>query len=367
MSGGSGDAPVSEPPARATDVLVSVRSALAIMSLLALTVLALEIARHSERVIAWVLSAGAIAVLVYPVVSFLARWLPRGIAVVLVMLIGLGTIGFVGYRLVHDVTQATDRIQEAAPRRAADLEKHSEFLRTVHLERRVRKLVDDIPGRLAGGSATNALESAATRGVAVVAGLILTIFYLLYGARLFDAGLAQIPDAVRRRTVERVVVRGARRGLDYARVQLLESLIEGVLAYTIARAAGVPGPAALGVWVALWTLLPVAGVFVGALPIVLFAGATSTARAIVVALLFVVIGTAEFLFESIVERQVVEVSSFLIVLAAFGGLELDGLTGALLGILGVIVLVAIVDEAGRVEREIDAQAAAAAPATPPRE
>ena len=63
-----------------SDVLVSVRSALAvIMALLALTVLMLEIVRHSERVIAWVLVAGAIAVLVYPAVEFGARWLPRGV------------------------------------------------------------------------------------------------------------------------------------------------------------------------------------------------------------------------------------------------------------------------------------------------
>ncbi len=358
---------MEEAPARITDVAISVRSALAIMSLLALTVLALEIARHSQRVIAWILAAGAIAVLVYPVVKFGARWLPRGLVVVLLVIAGLGTIGFVSYRFVNDVTQATDRIQQAAPRRAAELEKNSDFLRTVHLRRRVQKLVDDIPGRLAGGSATNTLESAATRGVAFVAGLILTIFFILYGPRLFEAGLTQIPDAARRRNVERVVLQGTRRGLDYARVQLLESLIEGVLAYTIARAAGVPGPAALAVWVGLWTLLPVAGVFVGALPIVLFAGAASLTRAIVVALAFVAIGTVEFLFESIVERQVVQVSSFLIVFAAFGGLELDGLTGALLGILGVIVLVAIFDEWGRVERELEAGSPEPEPSIPLRE
>ena len=46
-------------------------------------------------------------------------------------------------------------------------------------------------------------------------------------------------------------------------------------------------------------------------------------RAIVVGIIFVVIGAAEFLFTSIVERQTVEVGSFLIVFAAFGGLELD--------------------------------------------
>jgi predicted PurR-regulated permease PerM len=93
-----------------------------------------------------------------------------------------------------------------------------------------------------------------------------------------------------------------------------------------------------------WTLLPVAGVFVGALPIVLFAGASSLTRAVVVGLIFVVIGAAEFVFTPIVERRTVEVGSFLIVFAAFGGLELDGLSGALLGVLGVIVLVAILDE-----------------------
>jgi len=138
-----------------------------------------------------------------------------------------------------------------------------------------------------------------------------------------------------------------------------------VIAYVIARVAGVPGPAALAVWVALWTLLPVAGVFVGALPIVLFAGAASLTRAIVVGLIFVVIGTAEFLFTSIVERETVKVGSFLIVFAAFGGLELDGLTGALLGVLGVIVLVGIFDEVGRSDDDHSLESSGLV--TPPRE
>ena len=85
------------------------------------------------------------------------------------------------------------------------------------------------------------------------------------------------------------------------------------------------------------------------LPIVLFAGAGSLTRAVVVALVFVVIGLAEFLLTPLVERQTVEVGSFLIVFAAFGGLELDGLTGALLGVLGVIVAVAMFDEFGRAD------------------
>jgi predicted PurR-regulated permease PerM len=323
------------------------------MSLLALTVLMLEIARHSERVIAWVFTAGAIAVLVYPAVQFGSRWLPRVLVVVLLVLVGLGTIGFVGYRLVSDVSKATDSLQQAAPRRAAQLEKNSDLLRQVHLTRRVKKFVDGLPNRLAGGSATKALESAATRGVAFVAGLILTIFFVLYGPRILDGGLDQIRDPRRRQRIERVVVQGTRRGLDYARIKVLEALVEGVLAYVVARAAGVPGPAALGVWMAVWTLLPIAGVFVGALPIVVFAGASSLTRAVVVGVIFVAIGIAEFVFTSIVERDTVEVGSFLIVFAAAGGLELDGLSGALLGILGVVVLVAILDEYAKEETPVE--------------
>jgi predicted PurR-regulated permease PerM len=349
VTDGSGVSPARASSVGAARVRVSVRSALAVMFLLALTVLMLEIARDSERVISWVLVAAALAGLVYPVVEFGSHWLPRGLVVLFVVLLGLGAVGFVGYRLVNDVTQETHSLQRLAPRRAAQLEKNSDLLRQLQFRKRVQGFVDDIPKRLTGGSTAKVLESAATGGVAFLAGLILTIFFLIYGPRIFRGGMDQIGDPIRRRRVERVLTRGAHRGLEYARIKVLEAIIEGLIAYAVARAAGVPGPAALGVWVGLWTLLPVAGVLVGATPIVLFAGASSLTRAVVVALVFVAIGIAEFVLSAAVEREVLHVGSFLIVFAAFSGLELDGLTGALVAILGVVVLAAIFDELGRAE------------------
>ena len=144
-------------------------------------------------------------------------------------------------------------------------------------------------------------------------------------------------------------------------MKLWEALVEGLLAYAIARAAGVPGPAALGVWVGLWSFLPVAGVFIGALPIVVFAGAHSIQRAVVVALVFVVIGLGRRGGQSLARARAVYVGSFLIVLAAFGGLELYGLTGALLFVLGAMLVVAILGELGPEEV---AEALAAPPADP---
>jgi predicted PurR-regulated permease PerM len=108
----------------------------------------------------------------------------------------------------------------------------------------------------------------------------------------------------------------------------------------------VPGPAALGVWVALWTLVPVFGLAIGAIPVVVFAGADSTQKAVVVGLAFVAVGIGEWLVTRAVEVRTVRVGSFLPAVALFAGLELYGFMGALLILVGVIVAIGIVAEAG---------------------
>ena len=163
--------------ARTLRVRLSVRSALALVFALGLTFLFLEIAHDAERVIAWVLSAAAIAALVYPAVEWLAhfRFIPRGVAVLLTALLMLGAIGFAGYKIVNDVSDAMSSLQQAAPQRAGELESNSEFFREIKLKERVTHLVDAIPKRLAGGEAPQVIESAASQSVAFLAGFILTV------------------------------------------------------------------------------------------------------------------------------------------------------------------------------------------------
>ena len=351
-------------PARTLRVRLSVRSALALVFALGVTFLFLEIARDAERVIAWALSAMAIAALIRPAVVWLAhfRFIPRALAVVLIALFMLGTIGFVGYKIVNDVSDAMSSLQQAAPQRAAELEKNSEFFREIKLKERVTNLVDAIPQRLAGGGAPEAIKSAATQGVAFLAGFILTIFFVLYGTRLIEGGLRLIDDDEVRKRTEYVIRDGSRRALFFARVKLWEALVEAILAFAIARAAGVPGAAALAVWVGLWSFLPVAGVLIGALPIIVFAGAHTPARAVAVGLCFLVILVGDWWVNRWLERRTVYVGSFPIVLAAFGGLELYGLNGALLFVLGAVLIVSIIGEIG--PEEVAEVLAAPMPAPP---
>jgi predicted PurR-regulated permease PerM len=336
------------PGASRLRVRLSLRSALAVVFALGATVLLLEVLQNAERVIGWVLTAIAVAALVYPAVVWLShfRFVPRGVAVLITVLVALGTIGFLGYRIVNDVSNAMSSLQDAAPKRAAQLEHDSDFWREIKLKQRVTTLVDEIPNRLAGGEPTEALKTNVSRGVAFLAGTILTIFFILYGERIIEGGLGLIDDPDARRRTEYVFRDGSKRALFHARVKLWEATVEGLLAYTIARAAGVPGAAALAVWVALWSLLPVAGVVIGALPIIVFAGALSMTRAVVVTIAFVAIGAADYVVNRWLARRTFDVGSFAIVLAAFGGLEFYGFMGALLFVFGAIFAVAIISEIG---------------------
>ena len=45
------------------------------------------------------------------------RFIPRGVAVLITVMVMLGAIGFVGYRIVDDVTDAMTALQDAAPSR----------------------------------------------------------------------------------------------------------------------------------------------------------------------------------------------------------------------------------------------------------
>jgi len=98
---------------------------------------------------------------------------------------------------------------------------------------------------------------------------------------------------------------------------------------------------------------------IGALPIVVFAGASSTGRAVAVAAAFVAIGVGDWLISRWLERRTVDVGSFVLVLAAFAGVELYGLSGALLFVLGAVFFVAMLSEIGpeEVAEVLDAQPA----------
>jgi len=293
--------------------------------MLGATLAGLAVAAASRRVIGWILVAATFAGLLHPIVSWLQRRMRRGLAVLLVMVSLVGTAGVVIYGLIDDVAAETRRLQVVAPQRAEELERSERFgeiARDVHLSERTRRFLDALPERLRGGSTADALRAAATRGVAFLATAVLTIFFLQHGPRIAAAAVRQLSDRARRERLRAVGPVVYARAFGYAASNLTMALAAGLFAFAAARAAGVPGPAALGIWVGLWDLVPL--------------GLAATFDAYQLA--------ENFLVQRRVEAQTVHVGPFVTLAAGLVGLELAGVPGALLSVLAAPIAMATADE-----------------------
>ena len=340
-------APVPRPGPRER-LRISPRSAVLSVAMFGATLALLAVVAAAQRVIGWILVAATLAGLLHPLVSLLARKMPRALATAIVMITLVGTVGAIGYGLVDDVARETRRLQVAGPERAAEIEQSERFgelAREIRLAERTDRFLQELPARLRGGTTAEALQAAATRGVAFLATGVLTIFFLQHGPRLARGARNQVRDPGRRQRLETLAVVVYHRAFNYATSSLAMSLAAGLFAYLAARMAEVPGPAALAVWVGLWDLVPLAGAFVGAVPIVVLAAATSGERAVVLILVFVVYQVVEnVLVQRSVQSSTVRVGPFVTIAAGLVGLELSGVAGALLAVLAATIALTTLDQ-----------------------
>lgn len=323
------------------------RSVVVAVGMFGATLALLAVLAAARRVIGWILVAAVLAGLLHPVVTRLERHMRRGLAVLVMMVTVVGSTSAVVYALIDDVQNETRRLQEAAPQRAAQLERSERFgelARDFRLEERTRRFVEDVPERLRGGTPAEALRAAATRGVAFLATGVLTIFFLLHGPRIARAGRDQLRDPDDRARFQAIALDVYRRAFGYASANLVMALAAGLFAYAVARSAEVPGPAPLAIWVGLWDLVPIAGVVVGAGPIIGLAAVVSAERAVLLTLVFVAYQLVENLaVQRRVEDATLRLGPFLTLAAGLIGVEVSGLAGSLLFVLAAAIVVAAAD------------------------
>lgn len=327
---------------------ISGRSIALAVAVVTLSLLVLRILSSAGRVFGWVLIASSTAALLYPVVDRLSRRIPRGIAVAVVALATLGTVGGVTYGIVDGVVEQTDNLERAAPALAREIEEDSRFADAAtefDLSGRVQAFVREVPERLRGGTPAEAIRSAATRGLSFLAVFVLTLFFLLHGPSLAQGAARQIHDDGRRTQLSRVATAVYHRAFGYARGTIAMAGLAGIVAYVLARAAEVPGPAPLALWVVLWDAVPLIGAVIGALPIVILAAIIDPTAGLLLLVAFVVFQVGEDLFlQRRLERATLRLGPFLTTAGGFAGLELYGLTGALLTVLALAIAAVALDE-----------------------
>lgn len=344
------DAPPDPASAKAgrTRLTLSARS----IGLIILTVAAVgaltAMVRASGRVLGWMAAAAAIASLLEPMVEALAKRMRRGIALLITALSVFGVVGAVAYFTVNDVVQEVRVLQRAAPQRAAQLEDDDRFgplARSFRLEERTRDAVKTIPAKLRGGSNADAIRAAGTRGVAYLATTVLTVFLVLNGRKLVIAGVEQIHDPKLRERVRAILRDGGRAGVQYTTGSLAMAALAGMLVGLTAYFADVPGAVPLGLWAALWDLVPLIGAVAGALPVALLAAASSPTTGLLVFVSFVAYEVVEVMvFQKQLEARSVHVGPFLTLVVASIGLELYGLGGALFAMFATSIAVGIFEQ-----------------------
>ena len=299
----------------------------------------------SVRVLGWMAAAASIAALVDPLVTLLSKQMRRGLAVLVTALLVLGVVGGIAYLTVNDIVHEVRVLQRAAPERAKALEESKRFgsaAKAFKLEQRTRAAVKDIPERLRGGSSADAIRSAGTRGVAYLATTVMTIFLILNGRKLATAAIA----ADRRREAARTGrLRVAYRGRQGRAIHQRLARHGRICRYRRQRRRAlvdVPAPVPLGVWAALWDLVPVVGGVIGALPVALLAASTNTTTGLLVLGGFLLYEVFEMaILQKRLERRSVHVGPFLTLLVTSVGLELYGIGGALFGFFALSVAMGV--------------------------
>jgi predicted PurR-regulated permease PerM len=335
-SGGS-----SRPP-RLVRVRLTTPTVLAACAAVALGLALTAVLDDARRSLGWFFAAAVVAVLIDAPVAWLSRWMRRGFAVLLVFLaVGTG-VGWVGYGVFHDLSSELDKLQREIPeaaRRLEESEQFGELARDLELVQRAEDAVDGLGERLSG----QARATAASFG-AYFAGTVLVLFLLAWLPRYVDGGLSLVSDPARRARAKVVVEATLRTGRTYLLNAIAVAIASGVAGFSVARAADLPAPVPLGLFVAILSLVPYFGVMVGAVPlVVLAAGLESSARAVAVLVALFVVQVLAALAMRRVQQRTLYVGPGITLVVGLLGYAAYNIGGALFGVAAAVFALALLD------------------------
>lgn len=300
---------------------------------------------------------GLALVLSFPVGLF-ARFVPRGVAILLSFLIVLAVLFLAAYVLIPLLLTQASALVGALPGLVSNLERH--LVRALAVLHR-HDLLPDTPEAVAarlGEDFRSSLGVLANNMLGRTVGLVfgtfswaLTVFAvffvaasLLANVRTFKAAyLGAAPARYRHDALE------LWDALGHALSRYLGGLalvlgIQGALSAAALAAIGVPYPLALGAWVSITAVVPYLGAWIGAVPALLVALSISPTAAALTGLLFLAIQQLEGnVLTPRIQAQTIRVPSVLVFLGVIAGGALAGLAGVLLAVPTLATLRVLLD------------------------
>jgi predicted PurR-regulated permease PerM len=285
-------------------------------------------------------------VLSFPV-RLLERWLPRGLAIFIVIssVVAMAIIGLILIVpfAINEITQFAEQvpaIAESVENTARDV--LMQFYRRGWIDRHPDLVIEDAQGNLLERSQTiaeqllNSALEVLTRSFSLAItsfGVIFVATYLLIDIPRFREQFvssfspAYRPDAAKLwSTIGESLSR-------YLAGLMISVLIQGMLATVGLLLLDIPYAIVLGVWMSVTAILPYVGAFLAGIPAVMVALTISWEMAIVVTVLYVAINQVEGNFITPrIQGSAVRVHPLVIFVAVIGGTQVAGPLGAILAV-----------------------------------
>ncbi len=335
----------------------SLRVAIAFSSVLLLLVVVVstfavhDVLSDARHTLSLFVAAGVGAILLTPLVELLGRWMRRIVAITVSVILLIAVTGLVAWGVLGDVNRQIDRLQEAAPSAAAEIEQSDRFgriARDFRLEERVTEAVESL-----SDDASQQAQKAARRVATYLIGGILMLFLLSWGPRMGTAALAQIPDDETRVRLASVAVAGLRNGRTYLLLALAQSFVVGFVTWMVCRITDVPAPAPLGLIVGLTSLLPYLGIALGSIPALLLAAGFRPFETVVVLFgVFAALQVAQVIVQRRLRGRVMYVGPAIVMVVFLIGYGVYGIGGALFGIALAVFALAVAEAVGTDDLEV---------------
>ena len=322
-------------------VLLRPRTVFVVLGLTLLVLFLLSFLYLAWHVITWILIALFLAMALNPAVEFFEkRGLRRGLAAGSVFVIALSAIGLLGFLVIPPLVDQVRDFIDAVPEFIDELTAGRGPLGFLQEDYRiVDRVRDAIEERGAGGvlgvaaPAQAIATSVITAVVGVVTIIFLTFFMLLEGRRSVDRFLALLPESTRPRW-ERVGRDIYRTVGGYVTGNLFISLIAGAVSVVVLFSLGSDYAVALGVVVAIFDLIPLAGATIAAILVstVVFIELGWVKGLIVVGFFVAYQQLENHVLQPVIYGRTVQLSPLAVLIAVLIGAELAGVLGALAAI-----------------------------------
>jgi predicted PurR-regulated permease PerM len=285
-----------------------------------------------------------------PVVDFLARWLPRGLATALALLGGivffLGLLTYVGYSIANQWTDLTKQFSDGIGQITDFLENGSLPFSITNEQiaewiSNGQKWVQEHAGDLAGQAAAGA-GSVVEVFTALALAIFCTVFFLARGREMWTWFLNQLPSRVRD-SWKTAGGAGWYTFSGYTRGTVIIAVTDGALAFILLSILRVPLSAPLAVLVFIGAFIPLIGAPLAmVIAMIVALAANGLLSAAIVGIGIALIGQFEgHILQPIVMGKQVSIHPVVIALAVTAGTLTAGILGAVISVPLVAVCWAI--------------------------